>query len=62
MRDSAWRWFIVKKSKIFWSYVKHFSIFEFPRVSENVETWLVYANKLFWIVQLYFSINIIKQS
>ena len=24
MRDSAFRWFIVKKPKIFWSYVKHF--------------------------------------
>ena len=23
MRDSAYRWFIVKKAKIFWSYVKH---------------------------------------
>ena len=26
MRDSACRWFIVKKAKIFWSYVKHFWI------------------------------------
>ena len=24
MRDSACRWFIVKKGKIFWGYVKHF--------------------------------------
>ena len=24
MRDSACRWFIVKKAKIFYSYVKHF--------------------------------------
>ena len=27
MRDSPCRWFIVKKAKIFWSYVKHFWIF-----------------------------------
>ena len=26
MRDSTCRWFIVKKAKIFWSYVKHFWI------------------------------------
>ena len=26
MRESACRWFIVKKVKIFWSYVKHFLI------------------------------------
>ena len=26
MRDSACRWFIVKKTKIFWSYVKYFII------------------------------------
>ena len=38
------------------------NIFEFSRVWENVESWLVYANKLFWIAQPYFSTNIIKQS
>ena len=53
MRDSARRWFIVKKAKVFWS-------FEFSRVWENVESWLVYANKLFWIAQPYFSTDIIK--
>ena len=26
MRDSSCRWFIVRKAKIFWSYVKHFWI------------------------------------
>ena len=38
------------------------SIFEFSRVWENVESWLVYANKFFWIVQSYFSTGIIKWS
>ena len=38
------------------------NIFEFSRVWGNVESWLVYANKLFWIAQSYFSTNIIKQS
>ena len=41
MHDSACRWFVVKKAKMFQSYVKHF--------------WLVYANKPFWIAQSYFS-------
>ena len=36
------------------------NIFEFSRVWENVEPWLVSANKLFLIAQPYFSINIIK--
>ena len=57
MRDSACRWFIVEKAKIFWSY-----IFEFLLVWENVKSWLVYANKLFWIAQQYFSTDIIKWS
>ena len=26
MCDSACRWFIIKKTKLFWSYVKHFLI------------------------------------
>ena len=38
---------------------KHFevmlNIFEFSRVWENIESWLVYTNKLFWIAQPYFS-------
>ena len=37
-------------------------IFGFPQVWENVESWLVYTNKLFWIAQPYFSTDIIKQS
>ena len=37
------------------------NIFEFSRVRENVESWLVYANKFFWIPQPYFSTNIIKK-
>ena len=32
--------------------------FEFSRAWENVESWLVYANKFFWIAQSYFSTNI----
>ena len=38
------------------------NIFEFSRAWENVHFWLVYANKLFWIDQPYFSTSIIKQS
>ena len=38
------------------------NIFEFWRVWENVESWSVYANKFFWIAQLYFWTNIIKES
>ena len=38
------------------------NIFEFSRVWEIIESWLVYANKFLWIVQPYFSANIIKQS
>ena len=45
--------------------VKYFkvmlNIFEFSRVWENVESWLVYASKLFWIDQSHFSTDIIKQ-
>ena len=52
MRDSACRWFVLKK----------LNIFELSRMWENVESWLVYANKLFWIIQPYFSTNIMKQS
>ena len=37
------------------------NIFEFSRVWENVESWLVYANKFFWIAQLYFSTDIINE-
>ena len=60
MRNSACRWFIVKKLKYF---EKHMSnIFEFSQVRKNVKSWLVYANKIFWIAQPYFSTDIIKQS
>ena len=59
MRDSACRLFIVKKAKYFEVML---SIFNFSRVWENVECWLVYANKLFWIAQPYFSTDIIKRS
>ena len=38
------------------------NIFEFSRVWENAECWLVYANKLFWIAQPYFLTDMIKQS
>ena len=59
MRDVACRWFIVKKLKYFEVML---NIFELLRVWENVEFWLVSANKISWIVQPYFSTNIIKQS
>ena len=38
------------------------NIFEFSRGWENIESWLVYENKLFWIAQPYFWTAIIKQS
>ena len=38
------------------------NIFEFSRVWENVESWLVSAKKLFWILQPYFSTNVIQVS
>ena len=38
------------------------NIFEFSRVWKYVETWLVYANKLFWIAQPYFMTDTIKRS
>ena len=58
MRDSDCRWFIVKKLKFM------LNIFEFSRVWENAESWLLYPNKsiLIWIAQPYFSTNMIKQS
>ena len=58
MRDSACRWFIAKKAKIF---EVMWNIFGFLWVWENVEFWLVYPDKLFWIAHPYFSTNI-KQS
>ena len=50
---------MLKKLKCFEAML---SIFEFLRVRENVESWLVYANKLFWIAQPYLSGGITKQS
>ena len=38
------------------------NICEFSQVREKVESSLVYANKLFWITQPYFSTDKIKQS
>ena len=59
MRGSACQRFILKKAKIFWSYTKHYWFLAGVR---NVESWLVFANKLFWIVQPYFSADKIKRS
>ena len=59
MRYSAYRWFIVKKLKYFEVML---NIFEFSRVWENVGSWLIYANKFFWIAQPYFSTDITKGS
>ena len=46
--------------------LKYFEViwnsFEFLRVWENLESWMVYANKLFLIAQPYFSTYIIKTS
>ena len=57
--DSACRWFIVKKLKYFEVML---NIFEFSLVWRNVVSWLVYANKLVWIVQPYSSTDITKRS
>ena len=38
------------------------NIFESAQVWENIDSWLVYANKFFWIVQPYFLTDIIKRS
>ena len=60
MRDSACRWgLLLKKLKCFEVML---NVYEFLRAWENVEPWLVYANKYFWIAQLYFATDIIKQS
>ena len=61
MHDSACRWIfnlLLKQLK----YFEVINIFEFSWVWENVESWLVYANKLFWIAQPYFSTDIIKRN
>ena len=59
MCDSLAGGFLLKKLKYFEVML---NIFWFSRVWENLESWLVYANKLFWIAQPYFSNDIIKQS
>ena len=45
MRNSACMWFIVKKAKIFWNYVKHFWIIAGDR---KCRIWFIYDNKLFF--------------
>ena len=45
MHNPACRWFIVKAKKI----SNFVNFFEFLQVWENIKSWLVYANKLFWI-------------
>ena len=46
--------------------LKYFEVmlnnFEFSRVRENLESWLVYANKFFSIAQPYFLTDTIKWS
>ena len=59
MRDSACRWLIVKNLKYF---EVMFNIFEFSHAKEILESWLVYANKLLWIIQSRFLTETIKQS
>ena len=48
MHRSVCRSYIVKKAK---NFEVMLNIFEFLQVWENVESWLVSANKLFWIAQ-----------
>ena len=38
------------------------NIFEFFNVKKIVESWLVHANKFFWIIQSFFLTETIKQS
>ena len=52
---------VVKKAKKLKYFEVMLSIFEFSRVWENVKSWLVYTNKLFWVAQPYFLANIIKK-
>ena len=60
MRDSAAGGLLLKKKLK--SVEVMLNVFEFSRLWENAESSLVYANKLFWIAQPYFSTDIIKQS
>ena len=55
MRDSVFKW-LLKKLKYFEAML---NIFEFSQMWENVESWLLYAIKRFWIAQPHFSTDII---
>ena len=58
MRESACRWFIVKKLKYFEVML---NVFELSQVWENVESWLICVNNFFfWIAQPYFLTDIKK--
>ena len=59
MRDSPAGGLLLKKLKYFKVVL---NISGFLRVWENVESWLIFADKLFWIAQPYFSTFIIKPS
>ena len=59
MRDSACSGLLLKKLKYF---EVTLNIFEFSRVWENVESWLVHEHKFFWVIQPYLSTKIIEQS
>ena len=56
--NTACKWWIIKKPKIYWRYVKHFWIF--PR-EEIAQSWLVYVNKFSWIIQSCFLMETIKR-
>ena len=57
-----WKPFQNDVSYFIWKAVFFLKIFAiFSRVFENVESWLVYAETLFWIFQPYFSSDIINK-
>ena len=57
-----WKPFQNDVSYFIWKAVFFLKIFAiFSRVFENVESWLVYAETLFWIFQPYFSSDIINE-
>ena len=49
---------LLKKLKYFEVMLK---MFEFSRVWENIESWLVYVKNIFWIAQPCFLADIIEQ-
>ena len=59
MRNSVAGVVLLKKLKYF---EVMWNIFEFSRVWEMVESWLVYANEFSQTGQLFLSTNIVKQS